>query len=159
MATTPTVSALSDEEDIVADPTRGQKHKRRRIIVDSDSDQENESANIPVSNDTRKETVIKPAAPAVPRLETSPDNSGAFEKKLKALATNIDKKLNVDHEKANTAMDDEPQQWLHTKLEFMQPNAIKDANGRRRDHPEYDPTTLLVPKSYLETLTPVRHQI
>lgn len=68
------------------------------------------------------------------------------------------KDINVDDQEQETsALDDEPQQWLHNKLEFMQPNTIKDGNGRRRNHPEYDPTTLFVPKSYLESLTPVSH--
>lgn len=54
-------------------------------------------------------------------------------------------------------VDDEPTVWTHNKLDFLKPANIKDRNGRRPDHPEYDRTTLLVPKSYLEQLTPVIH--
>lgn len=168
VATTPTTHANSDDDDD-ADTIRGQKQKRRRIIVDSDSDQENECDNKPppAFNDTSKEIVNKAKASvsAASKAETSEsqaDNSrdnGAFEKKLKAMSMKTaGNDIKVDDEDKASALDDEPQQWLHTKLDFMQPNAIKDGNGRRRDHPEYDPTTLYVPKAYLESLSPVWRQ-
>lgn len=160
MATTPISQANSDDED--SEPIRDPKQKRRRIIVDSDSDQENESDNKPIPKDSRKETakdviistdeITEKSSPSSDKKDAT--DGGAFERKLKAMSAKMDKAINVEQDKAS-ALDDEPQQWLHTKLEFMQPNAIKDANGRRQDHPEYDPTTLFVPKSYLESLTPV----
>lgn len=91
-----------------------------------------------------------------PSLENTGDGGAAFEKKLMAMSVRTGKNINVDYQEKANALDDEPQQWLHTKLEFMQPKSIKDATGKRPDHPEYDPTTLFVPKSYLESLTPVR---
>lgn len=50
---------------------------------------------------------------------------------------------------------DEPVVWPHQKLDFLQPDKIKDKNGRRPDHPDYDPTTLYVPDKYLNSLSPV----
>lgn len=51
---------------------------------------------------------------------------------------------------------DEPVVWPHNKLEFLKPDKIKDKKGRRPDDPDYDPGTLLVPDSFLNSLSPVR---
>ncbi|XP_063701987.1 probable DNA mismatch repair protein Msh6 [Culicoides brevitarsis] len=48
--------------------------------------------------------------------------------------------------------------WEHEKQDFLKPQFIKDANKRRPDHPEYDPRTLYVPDSYLNSLTPAMRQ-
>lgn len=50
---------------------------------------------------------------------------------------------------------DEPTIWPHQKLEFLKPDKIKDKEGRRPDHPDYDNTTLYVPKSFLDAQSPV----
>lgn len=50
---------------------------------------------------------------------------------------------------------DEPVVWPHNKLEFLKPENIKDKNGRRPNHPDYDGSTLNVPKTFLDSLTPV----
>ncbi|XP_067642764.1 probable DNA mismatch repair protein Msh6 [Eurosta solidaginis] len=49
---------------------------------------------------------------------------------------------------------DEPVVWPHQKLDFLQPQKIKDKQGRRPEHPDYDPTTLYVPEKYLDSLSP-----
>lgn len=50
---------------------------------------------------------------------------------------------------------DEPVIWPHQKLEFLKPEKIKDKQGRRPDHPDYDATTLYVPEKFLDSLSPV----
>lgn len=151
MFTTPKSNV--DDED--TDEIRSQKPKRRRIIVDSDSDQENESDNKPVST-TAVDKAEVPSTSKVVMAPTSPNPAGgALEQKLKALSKKKSADIDVDHDEVAT-LDDEPQQWLHTKLEFLRAHTIKDANNRRPGHPEYDPTTLHVPKNYLESLTPVK---
>lgn len=50
---------------------------------------------------------------------------------------------------------DEPALWPHQKLDFLKADRIKDKEGRRPDHPDYDETTLLVPKSFLDSQSPV----
>lgn len=50
---------------------------------------------------------------------------------------------------------DEPVVWPHQKLDFLQPDKIRDKKGRRPDHLDYDPTTLYVPEKYLNSLSPV----
>ena len=46
----------------------------------------------------------------------------------------------------------------HLTYPFLQENRIKDKNGRRPDHPEYDSSTLYVPESHLQAQTPAQHQ-
>lgn len=38
--------------------------------------------------------------------------------------------------------------WLHLTLSFLDRNKIKDINGRKLDHPDYDPRTLYVPEDF-----------
>lgn len=143
-----------------------QKTKRRRIIVDSDSDEENShphtvSSAEPESeaNATPKTTTKKPLSD-VPvtsnkKAKLSDGKLSSFEEKLKSLsteetATDIDTTDGDSH-----ALVDEPTVWLHSKLDFIKPDKVKDINGHRPGHPQYDPTTLFVPPKYLDTLTPV----
>ena len=44
--------------------------------------------------------------------------------------------------------------WAHEELEWLKPKNIKDNKGRKVDDVEYDPTTLLVPDSFIKSLTP-----
>lgn len=45
--------------------------------------------------------------------------------------------------------------WIHCKLEWLKPEKIKDAQKRRPDHPDYDPSTLYVPPEFYKSQTPV----
>lgn len=45
--------------------------------------------------------------------------------------------------------------WVHCKLEWLKPHKIRDAQCRRPDHEDYDPTTLYVPQEFLNAQTPV----
>lgn len=140
-----------DEDDV------SQKIKRRRIIVDSDSDEENSH---PQATVTPKTTLKKPRSD-VPttsnkRAKLSDGKLSSFEEKLKSLsseetATVIDTTdIGESH-----ALVDEPTVWMHSNLDFIKPDKIKDMNGHRLGHPQYDPTTLFVPPKYLDTLSPV----
>lgn len=42
--------------------------------------------------------------------------------------------------------------------EFLKPENIKDANGKRPNDPEYDETTLLIPERYWKDFTPAKTQ-
>ena len=46
----------------------------------------------------------------------------------------------------------------HLSFEFLQPDEIKDKDGRRPDDPDYDCTTLHVPSKFLEKQTPAHRQ-
>lgn len=47
---------------------------------------------------------------------------------------------------------------MATKFPFLSPNAICDAARRRPGHPDYDPRTLHVPDSFLNSLSPGQQQ-
>lgn len=49
--------------------------------------------------------------------------------------------------------------YAHTRLEFLKPENIKDAKGRRPTDPNYDRRTLYVPEKFLSTLSPVSRNI
>lgn len=42
----------------------------------------------------------------------------------------------------------------HLDFDFLQPDKIRDANGRLANDPEYCPRTLYVPDSFLKEQTP-----
>lgn len=44
--------------------------------------------------------------------------------------------------------------WPHLTYPFLQPDRIKDACGRRPNHPDYDPKTLFVPEDFLRKQSP-----
>lgn len=46
--------------------------------------------------------------------------------------------------------------WPHLKLDFLQPEKIRDINRRTLKDPDYDPRTVYVPLDFLNNQTPVR---
>ena len=44
--------------------------------------------------------------------------------------------------------------YTHQKLAWLRPENIKDKEGRKKDHPEYDSRTLYVPPDFLNKQTP-----
>lgn len=49
-------------------------------------------------------------------------------------------------------------QWLHERLDFLQPDQIRDINRHRPNDPNYDSRTLHVPKDFLFKQTPAMKQ-
>lgn len=134
------------------------KKRSRLLIVDSDSDQENSNdtnQHKPASSNKQKSSTDKDESTAK-KLKLEDDKalpaSMSFQEKLKCIGS--DNNLG-DMEVAEAMIDDEPVVWAHNKIDFLRPENIKDKYGHRPNHPDYDGTTLLVPKSYLEQLTPV----
>lgn len=80
----------------------------------------------------------------------------SFEEKIAASVSESNQsKSGIKIKEKEPEFDDVTTTWLHSKLEFLRPDKIRDAEKRQSDHPQYDPTTLFVPESYLNTLTPV----
>ncbi|XP_034484101.1 probable DNA mismatch repair protein Msh6 [Drosophila innubila] len=79
---------------------------------------------------------------------------GTFLEKLQQLQSNAKKDAAYDDIVTVTSNLDEPVVWPHQKLEFLQPDKIKDKAGRRPDHPDYDKSTLHVPEKFLNGLSP-----
>jgi len=48
------------------------------------------------------------------------------------------------------------QTWPHLKLDFLQPEKIKDIHRRTPKDPDYNPRTIYVPVDFLNNQTPVR---
>lgn len=151
----------AEEEELVRSTS---KRKFSRIIdTDSDSDRENESNNKMEESDsdsesdkepkmTRKRSKAdEPSAKKKIKLDESEDLN-ASQKFEKILQANLDKSKELSDVKEIV---DVPTVYRHQKLDFIKPDKIRDSNQRRPDHPEYDPTTLYVPRDYLDSLTPV----
>lgn len=99
---------------------------------------------------------IEPSSKKV-KLETTTlqlAEGSTFQEKLKNLQSNAKKDAAYDDIVTSTSTLDEPVVWPHQKLEFLQPDKIKDKAGRRPDHPDYDCSTLHVPEKFLNALSP-----
>lgn len=150
------------DEDIV-----NQKVKRRRIILDSDSDGENShpqtvsSASKSRNEAVTPKTTSKKPLPDVPitsnkKVKLCDGKLSSFEEKLKSLASEeTATDLDTTDFGDSHALVDEPAVHKHSTLDFLQPDKIKDINGHRLGHPKYDPTTLYVPQKHLDSVTPV----
>lgn len=57
-----------------------------------------------------------------------------------------------------TEEENEDGQMEHLKFDFLKPEKIKDASGRRPSHPDYDSRTLFVPTEFMEKQTPGHKQ-
>lgn len=64
----------------------------------------------------------------------------------------------TDSGKGDINVKDIHSNWLHNSIDFLQPNKIMDANRKKPNDPEYDPTSLYVPETYLKSLSPAMRQ-
>ncbi|GAB0091644.1 DNA mismatch repair protein [Sergentomyia squamirostris] len=139
-----------DEEEIAT-----KKIKRRRIITSESDDSDQENDNLKSNSEKRQcdsPLANKTAAKKV-KMEAEATSKMSIEEKLASL-TKAD--LNEIPE-MDTAVEEDTS-WLHNKLDFLQPENIRDAMKRRPNNPDYDPNTLLVPESYLKKVTPGMQQ-
>lgn len=150
-----------DEEEIVK--VKGKRKIACIIDTDSDSDyknDENESENgQKMDTDDVKASVKKKSAngssAGSKKIKLDSANSKqSFEEKLQA---NIDESRSLSDVKETDTTDliDVPVVYRHNTLKFLTPEEIRDGNKKRPSDPNYDPTTLYVPKEYLDSLTPV----
>lgn len=103
-----------------------------------------------INNNNNNEPASKKPKLSEPVLATG----GTFMEKLQQLQSNAKKDAAYDEIVTTTSNLDEPVVWPHQKLEFLQPDKIKDKAGRRPDHPDYDKSTLHVPEKFLNSLSP-----
>ena len=54
--------------------------------------------------------------------------------------------------------DEETKNFKHNDHPFLQPDRIKDAEGRTKNDPDYDPRTLYIPESFLREQSPGQRQ-
>ncbi|XP_038051603.1 DNA mismatch repair protein Msh6-like [Patiria miniata] len=55
-------------------------------------------------------------------------------------------------------VDSEESRYPHQRYEWLKDGHRKDRNGNPQNHPDYDPRTLYVPKSFMEKTTPAMRQ-
>lgn len=148
------MSSASDDEDVK--PMTSKRKFSRIIDTDSESDRENESNNKMQVDDDDEIVVRKRSASGEStsnkKIKLDPDDTKA--------ATSFEAKLKANIEKTKTLSDvkeiiDVPTVYKHQNLEFLKPQNLRDANKRKTNDPNYDPTTLYVPKEFLDSLTPV----
>lgn len=155
--------SMDDEDEEMVRSTS--KRKFSRIIdTDSDSDRENESnnGNKAADDDDVGDGVAKVAPKrlkvghqpaAKKKIELEPvDDSKAAKDFQRALKANLDKAEELSDVREIV---DVPMVYRHQTLEFLKPDKIRDGEKRKPSDPKYDPTTLFVPKDYLDSLTPV----
>ncbi|KAL1490516.1 hypothetical protein ABEB36_013196 [Hypothenemus hampei] len=169
-----TSSSVSQDEsdDEVPLPTK----RRCTALIDSDSEPENKSPNKRTSKSNSppsKRQKLNYSDEESSNNESSPekqttDSSSKAEMSRKLLAeysfskTDETVKINfnkpIKMEKSTNSNDNLDTSWTHEKLDFLKPENIRDAQKRKLSDPEYDPTTLYVPKDYLDSLTPAMRQ-
>ncbi|XP_043861932.1 probable DNA mismatch repair protein Msh6 [Drosophila santomea] len=125
----------SENDMSVDSPTPKKSRKKSKIL-------NNNNNNEPTSKKVKLESPIQLA------------EGSTFQEKLKNLQSNAKKDASYDDIVTTTSNLDEPVVWPHQKLEFLQPDKIMDKHKRRPDHPDYDKSTLHVPESFLNGLSP-----
>ncbi|BES93758.1 DNA mismatch repair protein [Nesidiocoris tenuis] len=64
-----------------------------------------------------------------------------------------------EHSEATAGgLGEDGQNWTHLQMDFLKPEKIKDASGRRPSDPDYDCRSLYVPKDFLLDQTPGHKQ-
>lgn len=140
---------------------RSVKPKRLKLIdtdSESDEDRENESGNIKPVDPVPSKKASRPRScePSTSqpkkkmKMELNDTAGTSFEDKLKAIKPEDIQDVEEVHEEPVVV-------WTHNKLEFLKPENIKDIKGNKPDHPDYDPNTLFVPKTFLDGLSPVKY--
>ncbi|EDW70562.1 probable DNA mismatch repair protein Msh6 [Drosophila virilis] len=140
-----TISEESESGDEEAEPSE----------LETDDDptpkkQRTKASKNHINNNNNDEPASKKAKLDAPVLAAG----GTFMEKLQQLQSNAKKDAAYDEIVTTTSNMDEPVVWPHQKLDFLQPDKIKDKAGRRPDHPDYDKSTLHVPEKFLNGLSP-----
>ncbi|CAL1689622.1 unnamed protein product [Lasius platythorax] len=146
------------------------KIKRRRLLIlddDSDEDIENEfKSDIKCEeSESVSEGDIK-HEPLTETEEETPEKkrktSNGRSKPEQANSYKADKKelkqsAQIQNQAANNGLAT-AHVWPHLKLDFLQPEKIRDIHKRALNHPDYDPGTVHVPSDFLNNQTPAMRQ-
>ncbi|KAI3415702.1 hypothetical protein GPALN_005293 [Globodera pallida] len=71
---------------------------------------------------------------------------------------NRDKAKILQIAEGTTGADENAERFPHLDYDFLRPDKIKDAKGRRPDHSEFDGRTLFVPEHFMKSQTPGHRQ-
>nr|CUU98190.1 hypothetical transcript [Hymenolepis microstoma] len=162
---------INDSESDGCSPIKRTTLKKRRVIVESSDEEEVE--NLPViSKSSQNDKSIADLYSCTnksfgrdvtnsPKAINSPTrNKSLVSKSLNKslLDASAPDSLNNSMAESSFAMDpleeNRYESWPHLTYPFLQPDRIKDACGRRPNHPDYDPRTLFVPEDFLRKQSP-----
>ena len=136
----------SSEEEPESSPAKGTKRKM--------------SKKQPVPKAKKSKSSPEAAsslAGSVGRFASGLPSTPTSSRPLPAIADSTKKKLSMFGAPTTSATPEEEgtgMVYTHQKLDWLRPENIKDKEGRKKDHPEYDPRTLYVPKDFLNKQTP-----
>ncbi|XP_013186180.1 probable DNA mismatch repair protein Msh6 [Amyelois transitella] len=160
--------------------TKPDNKKRERQPTNSPTEQQDSDDELPIASKRRKRIRINPVDSDDSDVENreikeSPKKKESTESKLQN-SFKFEPKQSPKPSKPKSAVSNgaasqpkpEPQaektvivddgNWTHCKLEWLKPEKIRDANKRRPDDPDYDPTTLYVPPDFYKNQTPAHRQ-
>ncbi|XP_049885567.1 probable DNA mismatch repair protein Msh6 isoform X2 [Pectinophora gossypiella] len=147
----PKVYNYSDSEDEVPIAPKRRKRIRLNPIDSDDSDTENKDNK--VSSVKEKISVEKKLHDSFKyEANQTPKNKKSTSDGPKPTTTKF------EHVEKDTAPIADVGNWVHCKLEWLKPDKIRDAQKRRPDHADYDPTTLYVPPDFYNNQTPAHRQ-
>lgn len=159
---TPRTPVVEDDESLRP------KGKRRRLVIESSDEDENASPH----NSLVRCIKTTENVPNNRTLSISRSFSRDSPKTSASLCTSFDEDaskgkdcdvetsfLDTSNRNDSFALDETIEgdfegNWPHLSLPFLHPDRIKDLNGHRPNHPEYDPRTLFVPDDYIRAQTP-----
>lgn len=154
----PEVKHNSDSEDEAPIAPKRRKRIRLNPVDSDDSDVENKADNKMDTTEVEKPSMEKKLQDSFKyEPNQSPKAKAASKPPNKPTSSNKSSALppKPSEEKPLAADDGN---WIHCKLEWLKPEKIKDAQKRRPDHPDYDPSTLYVPPEFYKSQTPAHRQ-
>ena len=137
----------SSEDEPESSPTKGTKRKMSKKVPASKAKKTKESpeAATSLTSNLGKYVSGLPSTPTTARLTST-------------AADSTKKKLSMFGAPSSGPLEEEGIVYMHNKLTWLRPENIKDKDGRKRDHPEYDCRTLYVPPDFLKQQSPGQKQ-
>lgn len=148
------VDADDDDDGVIK--TTGKR--KISCVIDSDTESEPSDSDSNYKNDENESDNSQDGSKLSRKkkevsVEPMKKKSKTIEEKLKANKDESHSPMNVDD--SSVDFDDVAVVHKHRKIDWLKPDKIRDANNRRPDDPEYDPTTLYLPAKFLDEQTPV----
>ncbi|KAL0818931.1 hypothetical protein ABMA28_008234 [Loxostege sticticalis] len=140
----------SDDEAPIA--PKGKRSTRLNVTDSEDSDFENKASN-KVKGRTNNLSLKKKLQ------EYGPKQSSKYHSRAKTKPSSKNSAIqSINSNPENQGATADEGNLTYSKLEWLQPENIMDAEKRRPDHPDYDQRTLFVPPEFLDKQTPLLRQ-
>ncbi|BFZ11157.1 hypothetical protein BsWGS_14196 [Bradybaena similaris] len=146
----------STDDDDDNDSSSGEDEEN---VTDVEPESEPES---PVKKSRKRKA---PSTPASAASKKKPLTSALSDKKTPvspSVSESTKSKLSLFSAPETTAGEEGSQRdassFPHVRLDFLQPDKIKDFNRKLKSDPDYNPKTLYVPESFLDKQTPAMRQ-